>query len=219
MEEKDVIRQFKRLKDIQPNKEWAVLARQNLLNHIEYEEKTRGLLNLRVPAYLKLAATGAFALVAVLSAGFVLNQPKTVNIQSEYVLSAQDRVNEAKQLALSKLEAAEAQKVSDKLDNITLALEKDDSTANGPEEKEMVEKKANEVGENAKVLTNIFSSSEDPVADLRASVEERLASCQDEKLATEISELLETGELPDLLDGHFAASACLLDEPPALPAR
>ncbi|OGZ61074.1 MAG: hypothetical protein A2919_02490 [Candidatus Spechtbacteria bacterium RIFCSPLOWO2_01_FULL_43_12] len=210
MREKDVVRQLKRLKDVQPNEEWAVLARQNLLNHIEYEERGN-LLSFADLKYWKFALTGTLAVVALVSTGFVLNQPKTIYIQSEYVLSAQDRVNEAKELALSKLEAQEAQRMSEKLDSIALALEKEDSEAKGPEEKEIVEKRANKAKEDILVLTNILSSSESSdefVKNLRLRIEEDLAKCEDENLAAEVSELLETD---DWSNGLFVISGCFVE--------
>lgn len=225
MEEKEIVRQLKSLKNVQPNKEWAVFAKQDLLNHIELSDPvtqysaSNNIFKI-LPDYWKYAATGAFAVIALFAVGLTLQQPDILpkgqaTISSDYVLSVQNRVNETKQVALANLDAQKAQEVYEKLDNIVMELEEADNTANlseEPKDKEEVAQKAIEIEKEMVALTSIFSNSEKPAQGLRLSVEGQLAVCEDEKLAAEVSELLETDEWLDLMEAHRVVFQCQPEE-------
>ncbi|MDX1535962.1 MAG: DUF5667 domain-containing protein [Candidatus Spechtbacterales bacterium] len=209
---------------------------QNLINDSSYFARNWETLKDNfavVMSHAKIATAGTLALFLGIIGGVFVAQDSVpgsalypVKIASEDVHQivsrdkaslrasfAVERFDEAAKLATTKLSEEDAEEVSQKLEEYKNNIE-EAKTSSTEEDLDVAVEVAKQ---DAEALTSIISESNDSVTladNLRNKTEGHLANCEDEKLSTEISELLEEGGLSALIDAHLLALKCK-DVPPA----
>jgi hypothetical protein len=201
MREKDLIKQFKALKNIQPNKDWAASLRADLIRTISEDTKlsTLSLSKSFFRNWKFSAGIASFALMVFTALAFWPSN--TMTVQNDLNV----RILEAKQMASVKLSPSDALLVAQKLEE----MEKEVANKIAQPKEQNYERYTAPTASDVEALTNILIVSDNPADDLRSSVQERLVRCEDEKLFAKVSDLLKENELPALIEAHFVVSACL----------
>lgn len=237
MTEKDLIKQLKSLQEIKPSEDWSVSARESLINHIDASIENAqpvpathklqmlsdrlGALGKKAFAQTTWAMAGAFAIVLGLVAGVFLTPGVDTNVASEDLYknglaleaSFAESMKKAEEVAAQKLTKEDAEFVAEKFETYKNNVEEAKTSGDG----EKLEQAVTVAEKESEALTSAISETTETVTlaeNLRNKTEERLASCEDETLTDEVTELLEEGGVRSLIDAHLLSLKCA-DIPPA----
>lgn len=229
MKEKDLAKQLRELKNIRPQEEWAVSAREDLLNHIEKTEVSNNkypISNighwLRQLRWTLAAALGVAVLMIASVVGAQYTAPGSplypVKIASEKVrgfVAADDasfkaslierRVQEATELVSSTVSKDEADQVAQSLAGYSEDARQAEESGN----EAAVNEVANDVTEVMTVLQSNYEAEGGTIEEqLHARVENKISSCSNEELRDEVNELLKQDDLSGLFEAFRLASGC-----------
>lgn len=241
MTDKDLIKQLKELQNIKPSQHRAISAREDLINHIDGSIAEHGYTTgtnrnpfssfaFHFSRATIWATAGTFAILLGVTSGVFMSQDSIpgstlypVKIASEDVQGliakdkasynanrASERLEETSKLASTKLSEEDAAYVAEKL----TAYKENIETAKTSENKEDLEEATHDAEESSEALTSLISNPTE-TKEFKVKVGERLAGCQEEKLAEEATELLDQGGLPALIEAHFLSIKCekIVEEP------
>jgi len=219
MTEKDFLKQLKQLKKIKPNKDWALSARRDLINHINVDSPKNLQANKLSPvvSWYQSRFVGALVLAVIVmgmgSIAFAEKSPSAPfkilsknletlvapDVQKEttllYVALVEQRVDRVSERANEILQDEEGEDKDAQNQNIIAQAVKEYKEELEQARESGDEDAIAEVREKAEILTNILPtekiSEEEFVDNLRKDAEAKLLVCQDQTLLEEIRESLD----------------------------